>query len=428
MYRISRSWIGELKLNGAADDALQLGAEPLAPRLVRRSLQRAQLGDVDGDADVLHAGEHAHERVLDRGVQLGHALLVERGARAASARWRHRERLGARARATRRSWCRRSRAGPDGSAVRGGRAGQSVYFSTQVGDRVPRLGRVDEVGGDRRVELQPGQVVRRDRAATRISALALWPRTCGWAARARAHRIVGRALGPGSTRTSAADASATTARPASALRPGSPAHAGSDVEPLERADQRRPRRPPTRRSVTSACSTSPCRRRRRRVPCRSPSASYSRSCERTELEEVEQPLDLVGLGLDRQRRRGRHSIGRVAAEHHQLVVRPDPRLVLGERRAQLRRLLVDVGEDAVEAAVGVDQLGRGLLADARHAGQVVARVAAQRRVLRVLRGRDAGLLDDAGLVVERVVADAAPVVEHLDVRIARRAGSCRGRR
>ena len=45
------------------------------------------------------------------------------------------------------------------------------------------------------------------------------------------------------------------------------------------------------------------------------------------------------------------------------------------------------------------------------------RVAAQRRVLRVLRRRDAGLLLDAGLVVQRVVADAAAVVEHLHARV-----------
>ena len=32
-------------------------------------------------------------------------------------------------------------------------------------------------------------------------------------------------------------------------------------------------------------------------------------------------------------------------------------------------------------------------------------------------GGDAGALDDAGLVVERVVGHAAPVVEHLDVRV-----------
>ncbi len=67
--------------------------------------------------------------------------------------------------------------------------------------------------------------------------------------------------------------------------------------------------------------------------------------------------------------------------------------------------------------VGGDEQ-RGLLADARDAGKVVARVAAQRGVLEVLRGRHpAAAIRDAGLVVERVVGDAALVVEHLDVRV-----------
>ena len=34
---------------------------------------------VDADADVLHAGQHANERVLDRVVQVGHALGGEAG-------------------------------------------------------------------------------------------------------------------------------------------------------------------------------------------------------------------------------------------------------------------------------------------------------------------------------------------------------------
>ena len=60
-----------------ADDALKLGRETFALR--RQSLvQSPQFGDVDGDADVLHLGEHSDQRVLDRRVQLGHALLVER--------------------------------------------------------------------------------------------------------------------------------------------------------------------------------------------------------------------------------------------------------------------------------------------------------------------------------------------------------------
>src|SRR5207244_9732567 len=49
--------------------------------------------------------------------------------------------------------------------------------------------------------------------------------------------------------------------------------------------------------------------------------------------------------------------------------------------------------------------------------EVVGRVAAQRGVDRVLLGGDAGALLDACLVVQRVVAHASAVVEHLDVRV-----------
>ena len=138
--------------------------------------------------------------------------------------------------------------------------------------------------------------------------------------------------------------------------------------------------------------------------------------ERAELEEVEQLPDLVGVRGHHQRL-GQLDRG-IAAQDHHLVVLADALLVLGERGPQLGRLLVDVGEDAVQPAVGVDQLGRGLLADTRDAGQVVTRIAAQRGVLRVLGRCDAGPLGDAGLVVERVVADTAAVVEDLDVGVA----------
>ena len=155
----------------------------------------------------------------------------------------------------------------------------------------------------------------------------------------------------------------------------------------------------------------------RRDPRRRPERLGEPIGERPELEEVEQPLDLVGLGRDRQRVEVDGIERRVAAEHHHVEVLAGSLLAGGEALAELRGLLVDVGEDPVEPAVLVDQLGGRLLADARHAGQVVGRVAAQRRVLRVQRRAHAGLLLDPGLVVERVVADAAPVVEHLDVRV-----------
>ena len=139
--------------------------------------------------------------------------------------------------------------------------------------------------------------------------------------------------------------------------------------------------------------------------------------ERPELEEVEQASDFFGVGLRRRDVVEADVELDIAQQHHDLGVAPRPLLVLGQVLTQLRRLVVGVGEDAVEPAVGRDQLRRGLLADARHARQVVRRIASQRRVLDVLGGRDAGALLDAGLVVERVVGHASAVVQHLDVRV-----------
>ena len=110
--------------------------------------------------------------------------------------------------------------------------------------------------------------------------------------------------------------------------------------------------------------------------------------EGAELEEVEQALDLGRLRRDRQRLEVDALDRRVVPEQHQLEVLAGPLLVGDQVVAELRRLLVGVGEDAVEPAVLRDQLGRGLLPHAGNAGQVVGRVAAQRGVLRVQRGRD----------------------------------------
>ena len=138
--------------------------------------------------------------------------------------------------------------------------------------------------------------------------------------------------------------------------------------------------------------------------------------ERPELEEVEQPLDVSLVRADHQVVGELHRS--VPPQHADLEVLAHPRLGLRQRAAQLRGQLVEVGEDPVEPAVGRDQLGRGLLADSGHTGQVVAGIATQGGVLGVLRRGDAGPLEDPGLVVQRVVTDATPVVEHLDVRIA----------
>ena len=59
-----------------ADAVTELGGE--RRRLAAESIvQRAQFIGVDADPDVLHLGQHENEGILDRVVQLLHALRVE---------------------------------------------------------------------------------------------------------------------------------------------------------------------------------------------------------------------------------------------------------------------------------------------------------------------------------------------------------------
>ena len=139
--------------------------------------------------------------------------------------------------------------------------------------------------------------------------------------------------------------------------------------------------------------------------------------ERAELEEVEKLLDDVGIGC---------ALGQVieakveldvANEHHHLDVVADVGLIACEVLSQLRREFVEGGVDAVDTATLVDQLRGRLLAHTGDAGEVVGIVAAQGCVLDIVDRPHAGAFKDARLVVEGVIADAAPVVEHLDVRV-----------
>ena len=226
------------------------------------------------------------------------------------------------------------------------------------------------------------------RAHQRLGVVAAQPPGAPATRRARPRRPAGRR---GSTATSAGLGVGDDGEPdAASLPPGLADPRGGDVErssaasggrrPRRRLADRRPRPRAPRPPSTTAAAATP-------TP---PSASSRRLEERAELEEVEQPLAPRPCRVDRRASSRSTLDRRVAAQHHQLGVVPHPRLVLGQRGPQLRRLLVDVGEDAVEAAVGVDQLGRRLLPHARARRQVVARVAAERGVLRVLRRRDAG--------------------------------------
>ena len=260
----------------------------------------------------------------------------------------------------------------------------------------------------------------------RISGLASWARNRrrdSRAATAGSLEVVGR----GSTVTAAVAVVGDDGEaPSPADRPGSPSHDAARRRHVEGVEHRHVSAAPVlaTTSATSGWRSSVDGTMR----ALGPRASARRSSKRAELEEVEQPLD-----LGRRRRCITSSPGdvdrRVAAQHGDVVVlahplpraRPATPASFGVRSSRWAKT-------PSRPPYVVDQLGGRLLPDPGNAGQVVARVAAQGGVLGILRRRDAGALDDAGLVVEHVVADAAAVVEHLDVRVARRAGRRRGRR
>ena len=162
---------------------------------------------------------------------------------------------------------------------------------------------------------------------------------------------------------------------------------GDDREPVERrcARARRPTTAERRRVVAAparrAPAAAPAGVDARRPPPRAPAASATARSRRS-ARRAPRPAGRTACGTRGsrtaaaprrrrsapigERRRARRSMRRVAPQHHHLGVLAHPRLVLGQRGSrELRRLLVDVVEDAVEPAVGRDQLGRRLLADAR---------------------------------------------------------------
>ena len=95
-----------------------------------------------------------------------------------------------------------------------------------------------------------------------------------------------------------------------------------------------------------------------------------------------------------ERARQRH----VVVELDQLASTAAPCGVVDQRLAPLR--LLDLGgacEQGFEVAIGVDQLGRGLDADPRHARHIVDAVAAQRLDLDDLVRADAEFLAHLGI-------------------------------
>ena len=135
-----------------------------------------------------------------------------------------------------------------------------------------------------------------------------------------------------------------------------------------------------------------------------------------ELERDEQPTDLLDVPLTHLRVLGFHVEGNVGH---------DPREVLVEDESLARRLdvllqlplqLVGSSEQLLDGAEVLDEFGRGLVPHARHAGDVVRRVAFQGHELEVLRRRHPVALLDRGLVHQRDVGDPPAVEQDADAR------------
>ena len=137
--------------------------------------------------------------------------------------------------------------------------------------------------------------------------------------------------------------------------------------------------------------------------------------QRVELQGVEQPVDLGPVPGPHAQVADPDGQGHVVAQPHQLLV-AEHVLAVGEQvLLELAPLLGGVGHDLLGDAVGLDQLGRGLVADPGDAGQVVGGVAAQGGHVDVAPGRHPVALLHGGLVVDGGVGDAAPGHHHPDL-------------
>ena len=347
------------------DDALELGRESFALQC-EVLVESLQLGHVDGDADVFHLGEHTDQGVLDRGIQLGHALLVECGLQC------------------RRQVCDRQRATAGDAPVvvallaeieLSGRRRivrrqlvRGVALQ-QVGERVSNVGGVDQVRGDRHVELQPGDrhTVSERPAHEGLGVVPTQPRV---RSESRKHRWFGDDRG----RDPCHFACVTIGDEGKADEVAAARLTDPRADEIERR-QRRDR-------TDDGSSIAEIGDLRFQHLCLGRGLWQSRCSQGleqpvgqgAELEEVEQLPCRFHVGLDRQR--VEVDVDRsVATKDHQFGIAADALFVFGQRGPQLRRLRVDVGEDPVEAAVGVDQLRSSLLTDAGDTVEVVARIA-----------------------------------------------------
>ena len=129
--------------------------------------------------------------------------------------------------------------------------------------------------------------------------------------------------------------------------------------------------------------------------------------QRAELVLAEEPDDGLAVVVAEARRLEVELDRQVADDRRQVLAHEHRVAVLDELLAQLVGLdLVDPLVERLERPELADELGRGLLADAGHARDVVGRVALERLVVDHLAGDEIEPLGDPGRVVEDRVLDA----------------------
>ena len=139
--------------------------------------------------------------------------------------------------------------------------------------------------------------------------------------------------------------------------------------------------------------------------------------QRTELQKVEQALDFLVVRLARGKIGNANVERDVPDQVHEFEVEANLVLVGRQVLLQLWGLFIEGCVDPVDTPIFVDELRRGLLANPGHARKVVGLVAAHRCVRDVVDRLHAGAFENASLVVEGVIGNAALVVEHLHVGV-----------
>ena len=212
-----------------------------------------------------------------------------------------------------------------------------VYRASRSLDRVARLGGVEQVGGDARVELEASQVEadlveRAHRAPWRggLARRAARPRAAAPAAARRRRR---RAMPPAPT--SPCFSPVAKARPSRSLRPATPTHKrpdGDGLVPAPPARRASRRRPSTSSSATSAVSR-PSVGWLSTMGASSTSASRSNSDRNSRNSKDASPRRDRGCTPSAAMLPRSTSIGGVAPQDHDLCVLAHPGLVRREALA-----------------------------------------------------------------------------------------------